>query len=85
MRDRLDNLLDEASRRDLSADMRRIFEAHMATDGAKAELDELAALVNAGRPLCLLCFERHPDHCHRRILGEHLAARLGVEVVDLMP
>ena len=35
----------------------------MATDGAKAELDELAVLVDAGRPLCLLCFERHPDHC----------------------
>ena len=65
--------------------MRRIFEAHLATETAVAEMDELARLVEAGRPLCLLCFERHADHCHRRILGERLAARLGVEVVDLVP
>jgi uncharacterized protein (DUF488 family) len=65
--------------------MRQIFEAHMAAPSAAAEFDELAALVGAGRPLCLLCFERHADHCHRRILGQKLAERLGVEVVDLVP
>jgi uncharacterized protein (DUF488 family) len=74
-----------AARTGRYADMRRIFEAHLATDAAKAELEELAALVESGRPLCLLCFERHADHCHRRILGEHLAGRPGVEVVDLLP
>ena len=57
----------------------------MATENAAAEMDELARLVEAGRPVCLLCFERHADHCHRRILGERLAERLGVEVVDLLP
>jgi uncharacterized protein (DUF488 family) len=66
-------------------EMRRIFEAHLATPTASAELDELTALVASGRPLCLLCFERHARHCHRRILGERLAERLGVEVVDLLP
>ena len=57
----------------------------MATDAAVAEMDELVRLVEAGHPLCLLCFERHADHCHRRILGGQLTARLGVEVVDLVP
>ena len=57
----------------------------MASDSAAAEMDELAHLVESGRALCLLCSERHADHCHRRILGEKLAARLGVEVVDLVP
>ena len=66
-------------------DMRRIFEAHLASDAAAVELDELAALVTSGRPVCLLCFERHAAHCHRRILGERLAERLGTEVVDLLP
>ena len=74
-----------AARTGRYADMRRIFEAHLATDAAKTELEELSALVESGRPLCLLCFERHADHCHRRILGEHLAGRPGVEVVDLLP
>jgi uncharacterized protein (DUF488 family) len=66
-------------------ELRRIYEAHLATDAAQAELDELARLVTAGPPVCLLCFERHADHCHRRILSERLAERLGVEVVDLVP
>jgi uncharacterized protein (DUF488 family) len=74
-----------AARTGRHADMRRIFEAHMESAGAVAEMDELAGLVAAGRPLCLLCFERHADHCHRRILGEKLAERLGIEVVDLLP
>jgi uncharacterized protein (DUF488 family) len=66
-------------------ELRRVYDAHLATPAAEAELDELAGLVASGRPLCLLCYERHADHCHRRILGERLAARLGVEVVDLLP
>ena len=74
-----------AARTGRYADMRRIFEAHMATDAAVAEMDELVRLVEAVHPLCLLCFERHADHCHRRILGGQLTARLGVEVVDLLP
>jgi uncharacterized protein (DUF488 family) len=74
-----------AARTGRYADMRRIFEAHMATPAASAEFDQLARLVEAGRPLCLLCFERHADHCHRRIVGERLASRLGAEVVDLVP
>ena len=74
-----------AARSGRYADMRRIFEAHLASEIATAEMDELARLVEAGRPLCLLCFERHADHCHRRIVGERLVERLGVRIVDLMP
>ena len=74
-----------AARSGRQADLRRIFEAHLVTESAAAELDELARLVEGGRPVCLLCFERHADHCHRRILSERLAERLGVEVVDLVP
>ena len=74
-----------AARSGRYADLRRIFEAHLVTEGAAAELDELARLVEGGRPVCLLCFERHADHCHRRILGERLAERRGAEVVDLEP
>lgn len=74
-----------AARQGRYTDMRRIFEAHLATDAARRELDELAELVRSGPPLCLLCFERHADHCHRKIVGERLAERLGVAVVDLLP
>ena len=74
-----------AARSGRYADLRRIFETHLTTEAAAAELDELARLVEGGRPLCLFCFERHADHCHRRILGERLAGRLGAEVIDLAP
>jgi uncharacterized protein (DUF488 family) len=65
--------------------MRRIYEAHLATEPAQRALSELADLVGSSGPLCLLCFERQPEHCHRRIVAEHLARRLGCEVVDLLP
>lgn len=66
-------------------DMRRIFDAHLATPEADLELEHLISLVAAGQPVCLLCFERHAGHCHRRIIAERLQARLGIEVTDLLP
>jgi uncharacterized protein (DUF488 family) len=66
-------------------EMRRIYGAHLATEAAQGEMAELARLVAEGSPLCLLCFERRAEHCHRRVLSERLERRLGVEVVDLVP
>lgn len=74
-----------AARAGRHAEMRRIFERHLETPAARAELDGLAELARRGPPLCLLCFERRPEHCHRRIVGERLTERLGVAVVDLTP
>ncbi len=72
----------EAARADDAALMRRIYCAEVLETGTgQAALDELAALAEAG-PTCLLCFERDPDRCHRRILSERLAGR-GFTVVDL--
>jgi uncharacterized protein (DUF488 family) len=75
----------QAARSGRHQDMRRIYEAHLATEAAQRALSELAELVGSGAPLCLLCFERRPEHCHRRIVGERLADRLGVQIVDLLP
>lgn len=62
--------------------MRRIYceEILDTADGALA-LDSLAALA-ARTPTCLLCFERDPKNCHRRILAERLEAR-GFTTIDL--
>jgi uncharacterized protein (DUF488 family) len=65
--------------------MRRIFGAHLATAAAQAELGELAALVAGGRRVCLLCFERHAEHCHRAVVADELARRLGARVEHLLP
>ena len=72
----------EAARAHDAGLMRRIYceEVLDTADGGLA-LDALAEL--AGRtPLCLLCFERDPARCHRRVLAERLAPR-GFDTVDL--
>ncbi len=51
------------------------------TAGGIAALDELSALAEKA-PTCLLCFERDPARCHRRLLAERLAPR-GFVVEDL--
>ena len=72
----------EAARADDAALMRRIYcEEVLETGAGQTALDELAALAGIG-PTCLLCFERDPERCHRRILSDRLAGR-GFAVVDL--
>ncbi len=72
----------EAARADDAALMRRIYCDEVLDTGAgAAALDALATLA-AGEPVCLLCFERDPARCHRRVLGERLAER-GFAIVDL--
>ena len=68
--------------------MLRIFERHLATPEAQHALDELTtlaktSLARSGRPLCLLCYERDPAHCHRQRLADELHARLGIKVEHL--
>jgi uncharacterized protein (DUF488 family) len=62
--------------------MRKIYceEVLDTADGGLA-LDELCALA-ARAPTCLLCFERDPELCHRRVLAERMAMR-GFTIVDL--
>jgi uncharacterized protein (DUF488 family) len=53
----------------------------LASEPARQALEELVTLAQ-DRPICLLCFERDPACCHRRLLAERLAPR-GFSVVDL--
>jgi len=72
----------QAARAGDAATMHRIYCDEILTSGAaQASLDELAELAQA-RPVCLLCFERDPIACHRRIVAERLASH-GIAVTDL--
>jgi len=62
-----------------------IYEKHLATPDARAQLDELTAIVKSGGPVCLLCYERDKDCCHRTRIAEIVHARTGASVVDLVP
>jgi uncharacterized protein (DUF488 family) len=61
----------------------RIYEKHLQTAGAREERDDLAALAASGQRLCLLCYERDPEGCHRRRIGEIVHERTGAMVEHL--
>ena len=72
----------DAARAGDAGTLRRIYcDEVLASEAAGAALDELTALAHA-RLICLLCFERDPALCHRRLLAERLAER-GFKAVDL--
>jgi uncharacterized protein (DUF488 family) len=50
----------------------------MATSGE----ERTAPLLELEGPICLLCAERKPDDCHRKLVADWLAGR-GGEVVHL--
>ena len=64
--------------------MERIYRAHVAGDAPQAALAQARALA-AGQRACLLCFERDPGHCHRRLVAEMIAAETGQKIVHLAP
>ena len=72
----------DAARAGDAGTLRRIYcDEVLTTEAAGAAVEELADLART-RPVCLLCFERDPAQCHRRLLAERLAVR-GFKAVDL--
>ena len=63
----------------------RIYAKHMKTAEAQEALDELIALIRGKEPVCLLCYEREPECCHRSKIAEMVQERMRVKVEDLMP
>jgi uncharacterized protein (DUF488 family) len=63
--------------------LQKIYTKHLKTPQAKEELDELSALVKKAGPVCLLCYERDHEHCHRRWIAEIIEERDGMKVENL--
>src|ERR1700749_2304426 len=64
-------------------ELQRIFAKHLKTPQAREELDELSALVKKAGPICLLCYERNHEHCHRRWIAGIIEEREGVKGQNL--
>jgi uncharacterized protein (DUF488 family) len=59
------------------------FREHLEATAGDA-LDALAVELEDAAPTALLCLEAEPEHCHRRVVAEALAARTrGLRVIDL--
>ena len=64
--------------------LHKIYSAHLKTVQAKEELDELSALVKQSGPVCILCYERDHQHCHRQWIAEIIEERDGAKVENLV-
>jgi uncharacterized protein (DUF488 family) len=62
----------QAARSGRYDELRRIYAGQLATLEAQAELADLAAIVRGGRTVCLLCYERQPEQCHRSLIVEQM-------------
>jgi uncharacterized protein (DUF488 family) len=61
----------------------RIYDKHIKSAPAKAELDELEKLLRSGQRICLLCYERNPEECHRSRIAELMHARTKQKIEHL--
>jgi uncharacterized protein (DUF488 family) len=64
--------------------MEQIFREHMRSDRAQVELAQAKELAGQKRA-CLLCFERDPMHCHRRLVAEMISANTAQPILHLHP
>jgi uncharacterized protein (DUF488 family) len=72
-----------AARSGQYAAMQKIYAKHLKTVQAREELDELSSLVMKSGPVCILCYERDHEHCHRRWIAEIIEERDNVKVENL--
>jgi uncharacterized protein (DUF488 family) len=63
----------------------RIYGKHIKTKPAHEELAEVNKLVESGRKVCLLCYERKPEECHRSKIAELVVKKTGAKIDDLFP
>ena len=63
----------------------RIFDKHIKSAPAQAELNDLVDLVKSGKRICLLCYCRDPATCHRSRISALVKRRTGVVIDNLIP
>jgi uncharacterized protein (DUF488 family) len=73
-----------AARKGKTAEMREIFEAHMAEPAAQVQLARAIEIAKA-RKTALLCYEADHKGCHRSIVVEHMLEAAPFEVENLYP
>jgi uncharacterized protein (DUF488 family) len=74
----------EAARGGDFKSLRKIYQAHLKTPPAKEEMDELSSLVMKAGPVCILCYERDHNQCHRQWIAEVIKARNHVAIDNLL-
>lgn len=73
-----------AARAGRIAEMRKIFEAHLAEPAAQLQLAQAIEIARA-RKAALLCYEADHAGCHRSIVADRMVEAAGFEVENLAP
>lgn len=73
-----------AARKGRTAEMRAIFEAHLAEPAAQLQLAK-AIEIAKGKKAALLCYEADHRGCHRSIVVEHMLEAADFAVENLEP
>lgn len=60
----------------------RVFSKHMRTPEAQADLERAIKLAVEGGA-CLMCYERRPEDCHRRLVADAISARVPISIRHL--
>jgi uncharacterized protein (DUF488 family) len=61
-----------------------IYRKHLATPKAREAMDELIGILKSGRRVCILCFERKVEECHRREIAAVVEKRTGIAACNLV-
>lgn len=57
-------------------------EIHVRTD-MKQAINELVAELNKGEDICLICYEKDSNDCHRKILADYIKEMYGLDYIDI--
>ncbi len=72
----------DAARAGRFAEFRKIYARHLATPDAQLALEQAGQeILNA--KCCLLCFERNPENCHRKVVADTLSQAYSMDVHHL--
>jgi uncharacterized protein (DUF488 family) len=72
----------EAARKGRIAEMRTIFEDHLAEPGAQLELAKATEIARERRTV-LLCYEADAAGCHRAVVADRICEALGCRIDNL--
>ncbi|HVI31870.1 DUF488 domain-containing protein [Phenylobacterium sp.] len=72
----------DAARKGHIAEMRAIFEGHLAEPGAQLELAKATEIARE-KKAALLCYEADHRGCHRAIVADRICEALGCEIENL--
>lgn len=63
----------------------RVYDKHLKSAAAREALDDLEELVRTGERICLLCYCRNADECHRGRISAIMHERTGRKIENLLP